>query len=117
MSSGGGGATRISFGGGSYAAPVWSPKGDLIAFTKVQGGRFCIGVMSPDGGNERLLDCQFNVESPTFSPNGRVLMYYSESPGARGQARLLSIDVTGSNRRVVTSGGPASDPSWSGLRK
>ena len=37
--------TRISFGGGSYSTPVWSPRGDLIAFTKQTGGEFQIGVM------------------------------------------------------------------------
>ena len=26
---------RISFGGGRYATPVWSPRGDLIAFTRI----------------------------------------------------------------------------------
>ena len=25
---------RISFGGGQYASPMWSPRGDLVAFTK-----------------------------------------------------------------------------------
>ena len=36
---------RISFGDGSYSTPVWSPRGDLIAFTKQSGGKFSIGVM------------------------------------------------------------------------
>ena len=26
---------RISFGNGLYGTPVWSPRGDLIAFTKL----------------------------------------------------------------------------------
>jgi TolB protein len=30
----GGPAQRISFGEGSYSTPVWSPRGDYIAFTK-----------------------------------------------------------------------------------
>ena len=34
----GGGAQRISFGSGRYATPVWSPRGDLIAFTRYAGG-------------------------------------------------------------------------------
>ena len=33
----GGQPRRISFGGGNYGSPVWSPRGDLIAFTKDQG--------------------------------------------------------------------------------
>ena len=35
MGAGGGGARRISFGRGRYATPVWSPRGDLIAFTRL----------------------------------------------------------------------------------
>ena len=42
---GGGGAQRISFGEGSYSTPVWSPRGDFIAFTKQGGGQFSIGIM------------------------------------------------------------------------
>ena len=34
MSASGGGANRISFGEGRYSTPVWSPKGDYIAFTR-----------------------------------------------------------------------------------
>lgn len=117
MSAGGGGETRISFGSGSYGTPVWSPKGDLIAFTKIQGGRFYIGVMRPDGSDERLLDAGFNVEGPTFSPNGRVVMYFSETPGAQGSSQLISIDVTGINKRRVNTPSGASDPSWSPLRE
>src|SRR5699024_471044 len=39
---------RISFGTGRYATPVWSPRGDYIAFTKMANGQFYIGVMYPD---------------------------------------------------------------------
>ena len=45
---------RISFGKGRYATPVWSPRGDLIAFTKLLGGEFYIGVMYTDGKGERV---------------------------------------------------------------
>ena len=55
MNADGGNAHRISFGDGKYGTPVWSPRGDMIAFTKIAGGRFSIGVMRPDGTGERLL--------------------------------------------------------------
>src|SRR3546814_18653120 len=45
MDANGGGVKRISFGQGRYATPVWSPRGALIAFTKIAGGEFHIGVM------------------------------------------------------------------------
>ncbi|HET6550305.1 MAG TPA: Tol-Pal system beta propeller repeat protein TolB [Solirubrobacter sp.] len=117
MPASGGEARRISFGSGRYAAPVWSPKGDLIAFTKIEGSRFHIGVMRPDGSGERLLTTSFLDESPTFSPNGRVLMFSRETPGANGTSQVMSIDVTGINLRRVETPGQASDPAWSPLRK
>ncbi|MGD1924770.1 MAG: Tol-Pal system beta propeller repeat protein TolB [Paracoccaceae bacterium] len=116
MPASGGEGRRISFGSGSYGTPVWSPKGDLVAFTKMTGGRFHIGVMRPDGSEERLLTTSFLDEGPTFSPNGRVLMFYRESPGARGTAQVMSVDVTGINLRGVKTNGPGSDPAWSPMR-
>ena len=116
MPASGGEGTRISFGAGSYGTPVWSPKGDLIAFTKILGGRFHIGVMRPDGSDERLLTTSFLDEGPTFAPNGRVLMFSRETPGASGTTQIMSIDVTGRNLRRVETPGAASDPAWSPLR-
>jgi TolB protein len=119
MSADGGEAKRISFGSGKYGTPVWSPRGDLIAFTKIDGGSFFIGVMRPDGSGERLLTRDFLVEGPTWAPNGRVLMYFRQSPsdsrGHGGSARLYSIDLTGSNQHEVTTPLDASDPAWSPL--
>jgi TolB protein len=119
MSADGGDAKRISFGSGKYGTPVWSPRGDLIAFTKIEGGSFFIGVMRPDGSGERLLTRDFLVEGPTWAPNGRVLMYFRQSPsdsrGHGGSPRLYSIDLTGSNQHEVTTPMDASDPAWSPL--
>jgi TolB protein len=122
MGAGGGGARRISFGSGRYATPVWSPRGDLIAFTRFGGeaGNFSIGVMHPDGSGERILSEGFSVEGPTFAPNGRVLMFWRQTAGRdnRGSgfsSRLVSIDITGFNERVVGTPTDASDPAWSPL--
>ena len=110
---------RISFGTGLYATPVWSPRGDLIAFTKIDGSDFYIGVMRPDGSGERLLTKAFLVEGPTWAPNGRVLMYFRQTPsdsrGNGGTSRLYSIDLTGYNEREVITPQDASDPAWSPL--
>lgn len=112
-------ARRISFGEGRYATPVWSPRGDLIAFTRMSRGTFYIGVMNTDGTGERLLAQGFLVESPTWAPNGRVLMYYAQAPGradgSGGRTRLYSIDLTGYNQREILTPQDASDPAWSPL--
>jgi len=110
---------RISFGSGLYGTPVWSPRGDLIAFTKIDGDVFYIGVMRPDGSGERLLTKAFLVEGPTWAPNGRVLMYFRQTPsdaqGMGGTSRLYTIDLTGYNEREVITPQDASDPAWSPL--
>ena len=119
MNADGSDVRRISFGRGRYATPVWSPRGDLIAFTKIAGGRFHIGVLKPDGTGERLLTESFLDEGPTWAPNGRVLMFFRQTPyrsdGSGGSTRLWSIDLTGFNEREMVTPVEASDPAWSPL--
>ena len=115
MSANGGEARRISSGKGSYGTPVWSPRGDMIAFTKIYQGRFHIGVMRTDGSQERLLTGSFLDEGPTWSPNGRVIMFFRETSGASGAPSLYSVDITGQNLRKIKTTTFASDPAWSGL--
>ena len=119
MRSDGSGVKRITFGKGIYGTPVWSPRGDLIAFTKVRKGKFYIGVMRADGSGERLLTENFYQEAPSWSPNGRVLVFYRETKsGSKGEgfsAKLWSIDITGYNERRLSTESDASDPSWSSL--
>ena len=120
MDSEGGGVKRISPpGSGRYATPVWSPRGDLIAFTRINSGTFSIGVMRPDGSGERILTESFLVEGPTWAPNGRVLMYFRQQPsddqGRGGSVKLFSIDLTGFNEREIITPVDGSDPAWSPL--
>ena len=119
MRSDGSKVRRISFGNGLYGTPVWSPRGDLIAFTKLHKGKFYIGVMRTDGTGERLLTENYYQEAPSWSPNGRVLIFYretkSDSSGKGFSAKLWSIDLTGYNERMVKTETDASDPSWSSL--
>ena len=119
MKSDGSKVKRISFGKGIYGTPVWSPRGDLIAFTKLHKGKFFIGVMRTDGSGERLLTENFYQEAPSWSPNGRIIIFYRETKtDEKGQgfsAKLWSIDLTGYNERLVFTETDASDPSWSSL--
>ena len=119
MRSDGSKVKRISFGKGIYGTPVWSPRGDLIAFTKLHKGKFFIGVMRTDGSGERLLTENFYQEAPSWSPNGRIIIFYRETKtddkGQGFSAKLWSIDLTGYNERLVSTETDASDPSWSSL--
>lgn len=120
MDADGSNVERISFGNGRYATPVWSPRGDYIAFTKMSGGNFYIGVMYLDGSGERLLANGYLVEGPTWSPNGRVLMFFRQDRGTatkNAPVRLYTIDVSGYNERMVMTPAEGSDPAWSPLLK
>jgi TolB protein len=110
----GGGGERISYEDGRYGDPAWSPRGDLIAFTKIRGGRFHIGVINPDGSNERLLTRSYLDESPSWAPNGRVIAFSRLQP-ERGRSSLFSIDATGYNEREIATPLSATAPSWSPL--
>lgn len=118
MNADGSNIQRISFGDGRYGTPVWSPRGDLIAFTKMAEGKFYIGVMRPDGSGERVLTESYLDEGPSWSPNGRVIVFHRQFPSARGKAgntRVYTIDLTGYNLREVLTPMDASDPAWSPL--
>ena len=119
MDSDGRNVKRISYNKGRYATPVWSPRGDVIAFTKMLAGEFFIGIMRTDGKAERLLARGFLVEAPTWAPNGRVLMYYKqdrfEQDGSGGNTRLYKVDITGFNESIMNTPADASDPAWSPL--
>ena len=78
---------------------------------------FHIGVMRTDGKNERLLTASFLDEGPSWSPNGRVIMFFRETAGANGAPEIYSVDVTGRNLKRVKTPSSGSDPAWSGLLK
>jgi len=110
MAADGSGQRRISFGGGGYATPVWSPRGDLIAYTRT--GVFQIGVMTPEGSGARTLTSGGYAEGPSWAPNGRAVMF---TRGA-SSGQLWYVDVaSGAVRQVRTPLG-GSDPAWSPLR-
>jgi TolB protein len=114
MGANGGQAQRISFGDGAYSTPVWSPRGDYIAFTKQMPGRFAIGIMKADGTGERILTEGYHNEGPTWAPNGRVIMFFRD-PGGSGGPALYTVDVTGRNEQLLKTPSYASDPAWSPL--
>ena len=114
MPGGGGAATRITKSGrGRYQTPVWSPRGDLIAFTKLAPGKFYIGVMKPDGSGERLLAEGSVVEDPCWSPNGRVIMFTRQDRS--GKSKVYTIDLTGENEREILTPTDAAGACWSPL--
>ena len=115
MAANGGEAQRISFGDGAYSTPVWSPRGDYIAFTKQTQGRFAIGIMragrfgradSHRGLSQRRADLVAERTRDHVLPRPR-----REAAGPM----LYTVDVTGRNEQPLKTPSYASDPAWSPL--
>ena len=110
MDADGSNARRISFGSGRYATPEWSPRGDLIAFTRIGGG-IRVGTMRPDGSGERLLTESWQDEAPTWAPNGRVIQFFRTEKNS-GKTSIWQVDLTGKNERKLPTPVDGSDPAW-----
>lgn len=70
--------------------------------------------MNVDGTNERLIEKGYLVEAPTWSPNGRVILFTKESD-KKNAPRLHFVDLTGRNLRSLKTPRDASDGNWSRL--
>jgi TolB protein len=68
--------------------------------------------MNPDGSGERLLTTSFLDEGPTWSPNGRVLMFFRDTGGG---APAVDGGRVGSQRAPGPLSRVGSDPAWSPL--
>ncbi len=110
MDANGQNARRISFFGGRCATPEWSPRGDQIAFTRIAGD-FNIAVMTPQGGNVRVLTHGWQDEAPTWAPNGRIIQFFRTERGS-GNTAIYQVDLTGQNERRLNTPVGASDPAW-----
>ncbi|MDR1335039.1 MAG: Tol-Pal system protein TolB [Holosporaceae bacterium] len=112
MNADGSNIRRLSYDAGyRYATPVWSPRGDWVAFSKFRNGIFYIGIVHPSGIGERVLASGYMLEGPTWSPNGRVIMYSHQDYSKR--EKICSVDISGNNRREIETPGDAIDPEWS----
>jgi Tol biopolymer transport system component len=83
---------------------AWSPDGRRIAFAREYTGRAAIMLMNADGTHVRQLTPSGLQDTPTFTPDGRRLVY------ARSLAddSLWVMDVDGSHARRLTRNAPPS---------
>ena len=108
VSSGSGSGARISPGGTS-TDPAWSPKGDKIAFVYRQRD---ICVMNPDGSVVMQLTNQGSNYHPSFSPDGRMIVFSSTRLCGN---KLFVMIASGDRQQPLWSenDGSGSLPAWS----
>ncbi len=109
--SGGGRAERLTFEGSYNARAAISPNGRTIAFVHGEGNVFRVAVMDIETGAVQVLTDTFLDESPSFAPNGSMILYATVD-GGKGVLSAVSVDGR-VHQRLALQEGNAREPAWS----
>jgi TolB protein len=104
-------AERISFEGNYNAGADFTPDGRRLTFVHRDGRDYRIAVMDVDTRRMRVLTDGSLDESPSFAPNGSMIIY-ATSVGGRGVLAAVSADGR-FRQRLTLSGGDVREPAWS----
>jgi len=111
ISSAGGKAQRLTFEGNYNADADFSPDGRKLAMVHGESGHYRIAVLDLESGNLRVLTDGRQDESPSFSPNGSIIIY---ATGEGNREVLAAVSVDGRFRqRLSLQAGNVREPSWS----
>ncbi|NNK98488.1 MAG: Tol-Pal system beta propeller repeat protein TolB [Xanthomonadales bacterium] len=107
----GGKASRITREGEYNARASISPDGTRIAVAHGRGNEYRIAVLDMDTGRMRILTPGVLDESPSFAPNGSMILYATRE-GERGVLSAVSADGNVRQRLILTEG-DVREPAWS----
>lgn len=113
MSADGSNVRRLTFEGDYNAAPAWSPRGTWIAYVcRTPDRQFKLCLITPDGQKRVQITSGPGVDdSPSWSPDGRHLVFSSTS---EGKSHIYMINSDGTELERLTSGGAQhTSPAWS----
>ena len=112
MSANGGAASRVTFNGSYNISPRVSSDGKTLAWISQRDG-FSLYAMDLASGQEiRLADA---ATEPSFSPNGKYIMYATKG-GGRTSLAVVSVDGR-VKQRLTTQAGNIREPNWGPFMK
>ncbi len=115
MPASGGAASRVTFENSYNVSAHYSPDGKSLVYVTREGGKFRVAVQDLATNQVQVLTDSALDESPTFAPNGKMILYATEIKG-RGVLAAVSSDGRVKQRLSVT-GGDVREPAWGPLIK
>ncbi|MCI0508012.1 MAG: Tol-Pal system beta propeller repeat protein TolB [Gammaproteobacteria bacterium] len=118
-SANGGAVTRLTFEGVENARAAVSPDGNMIAMvTAIRNDstnrlEYKIAVMESATGYLSILTDGILDESPSFAPNGSMIIYATTT--RRGRGELAAVSVDGSVKQSLAYEDEVREPAWSPL--
>jgi TolB protein len=115
MPSTGGSAERVTFSGTYNISPALSADGRWLAFISRVSGAFKLHVMDLASGVANAITDTTADESPSFSPNSRLLIYATQQ---QGREALMTTTVDGKIKaRLAGQNGDIREPDWGPMQK
>ena len=111
----GGDTQRVTFEGSYNVSPRISPDGKTMAFISRREGGFRLSVMDLASKQVQVLTDSSKDESPSFAPNGRMILVATEV-GGRGVLTAVSVDGR-IKQRLSINAGDVREPAWGPFRK
>ena len=108
--SSGGAVKRLTFEGSYNVNPRMSPDGKFVAFVSRDAGRLRIAMLELANGQVTVLTEGPLDDSPSFSPNGRTILYESKA-GGRGTLGAVSSDGR-VKQKLSSQAGDVREPAW-----
>ncbi|OIQ99018.1 protein TolB [mine drainage metagenome] len=106
----GGDAERITFQGNYNVTPRPSPDGKSLAYIARNDGRFQVALMDLATKQTQILTDTSRDESPSFAPNGRMIIYATEI-GGRGVLATVSVDGS-VKQKLSVQAADVREPAW-----
>lgn len=106
----GGSVHRITFKGNYNVSPQYSPDGKNLVYIHKEGGSLTVVSQDLSNGQIQTLVGDGLNESPSFAPNGKMILYATVNKG-RGVLAAVSSDGQ-VHQRLVSPEGEVREPAW-----
>ena len=110
VSSLGGVPSRVTFEGSYNAGASVAPDGGSMVMVHRESGAYRIATLDLKNGAMLVLTGSSLDESPSFAPNGRMVLYATEQ-GGRGVLTAVTVDGRASHSLTVQKGS-VREPAW-----